>query len=632
MLRKLRRVTKAVIWIVAFTFIAALAFSFGVQVFPYILGISKTTVAVVNGEEIKFSEFRKVYGRFLESRGRGNASQNRFLRQQVLDQLIGRKLLIQAAKRAGLHVSPSLVWKEIAKMPAFQENGKPSKKLIRNFIKTDPMRWKELWREIEENLLIRSFIDYCKTTTLVPWDEIRALYKKENSKFTVEYGWWKRADFEKDINPTDDELRDFYSKNKDDYTETNVAKIAVVQAFISDFKRGLPKPKKHEIFAFYLTHLSDFKHPAMAKARHILIKVSENAPEEEVNKAEEKAYQILERALKGEDFAKLAQEYSEDEATAKKGGDLGWFEKGRMVPEFDNVVFDPTFEVGTVWEYPVKTRYGFHIIKLEGRKKPGFKPLKEVEKTIVEKIKTEKARQVARQVIERALRVALVTRSLRKASKIDSRLKYLESDPFQKGRYIPKVGYIREISEKAFEMKPGQIAGPVYQKNRAYYIFKLIKIYDEYVKPFEQVRGSVLASYKKRKALDAALQQAEKAYNMILKGASFKAAVKRAKGLYGMAKDIKWGDSVKEMGVVQEFYATLLSLTRNEVSKPVESDNGVFIARIISKEEPPELENKYEFANKKVAEWGEEFYRRLYSYLWTSASIEKYLDRFYPER
>lgn len=83
-------------------------------------------------------------------------------------------------------------------------------------------------------------------------------------------------------------------------------------------------------------------------------------------KAEEKAKEVLQKAVAGEDFATLAKNNSEDPMTASKGGDLGSFKKGEMVPEFDAVIFNPDFQVGTVWPELVRTDYGYHIIKKTG--------------------------------------------------------------------------------------------------------------------------------------------------------------------------------------------------------------------------------------------------------------------------
>ncbi len=97
----------------------------------------------------------------------------------------------------------------------------------------------------------------------------------------------------------------------------------------------------------------------MVRASHILI--NKMGSDE---KNHEEAMKLYDQLTKGADFAKLAKEYSSDPGSAIKGGDLGWFGKGMMVPEFEKAAFNG--RVGVV-QKPIKTTYGYHIIKVTGK-------------------------------------------------------------------------------------------------------------------------------------------------------------------------------------------------------------------------------------------------------------------------
>src|SRR5262249_60356727 len=99
----------------------------------------------------------------------------------------------------------------------------------------------------------------------------------------------------------------------------------------------------------------------------------------------------------GADFAELAKKYSEDEASAKQGGDLDYFGKGRMVPEFDQVVF--SMEAGTISD-PVKTQYGYHIIKLVDKKPTTTRTLQEMRQQIADQLAYERAQAQAGDLAE----------------------------------------------------------------------------------------------------------------------------------------------------------------------------------------------------------------------------------------
>jgi parvulin-like peptidyl-prolyl isomerase len=147
----------------------------------------------------------------------------------------------------------------------------------------------------------------------------------------------------------------------------------------------------------------------MVRARHILIRVDKSASEETKKKAREKAEDLLKRIRAGEDFAKLAGEFSEDPVTAEKGGDVGFFPKGRMVPEFEKVCFGlKPGEVSDVFE----TSYGFHIAKVEEKKPSATLPFDEVKGKVKTKLLDDFRKTRVSDFIEKALKDAGVEMDL----------------------------------------------------------------------------------------------------------------------------------------------------------------------------------------------------------------------------
>lgn len=128
------------------------------------------------------------------------------------------------------------------------------------------------------------------------------------------------------------------------------------------------------------------------EAKHILIstETDENASDEEKkakeNEAKTKAEEIIEKLKNGEDFSTLAKEYSDDEGSKENGGDLGYFNTGDMVEEFETAAYK--LDVNEYTTEPVKTTYGYHIIMKTGQKdKPSYKKSKD---TIKEKLVEQK--------------------------------------------------------------------------------------------------------------------------------------------------------------------------------------------------------------------------------------------------
>jgi peptidyl-prolyl cis-trans isomerase C len=120
-----------------------------------------------------------------------------------------------------------------------------------------------------------------------------------------------------------------------------------------------------ETKAFYDENTDKFMEKESVKASHILVRLEENADEDQKKAAEKKAQDLLKRVKKGEDFASLAKENSDDPSAAQNSGELGYFAHGQMVPEFDKAAFD--LKVGEISDV-VETSFGYHIIKCEDKK------------------------------------------------------------------------------------------------------------------------------------------------------------------------------------------------------------------------------------------------------------------------
>ena len=129
---------------------------------------------------------------------------------------------------------------------------------------------------------------------------------------------------------------------------------------------------------YYQKNPDQFTEPTKARARHVLIKVSRDASDEEIKQAKEKADLVLQKAKAGADFATLARDYSEG-PNAFKGGDLGFFARGEMVKSFDEAVFK--LQPGQISDV-VRSELGFHVIKLEEYKDPESIPFEKVEDKI----------------------------------------------------------------------------------------------------------------------------------------------------------------------------------------------------------------------------------------------------------
>ncbi len=157
--------------------------------------------------------------------------------------------------------------------------------------------------------------------------------------------------------------------------------------------------------AYYKAHPDTFKSPEMVRARHILIKAEPGASDEEKKKSKARAEEVLQRLKKGEDFAKLAAEVSDDTGTKAKGGDLDFFPKGTMIPAFDEAAF--SLKPGELSKV-VETEYGYHIIKVEEKKAALLEPYEKIAEKVKDQALQEMRKAAATEFVEKALKNAKV--------------------------------------------------------------------------------------------------------------------------------------------------------------------------------------------------------------------------------
>jgi peptidyl-prolyl cis-trans isomerase C len=158
--------------------------------------------------------------------------------------------------------------------------------------------------------------------------------------------------------------------------------------------------------AYYEAHKKEFENPEMVRARHILVAVKPDATPEQKEAAKKKAEELLAKAKAGEDFAKLAQENSDDPGSKAKGGDLGFFTQGSMVGKFEQAAF--ALKPGEL-SGVVETEFGYHIIKQEERKAAEQQPYEAVKEQVKARATQSIQQERLNAFLEKSMKDAKVT-------------------------------------------------------------------------------------------------------------------------------------------------------------------------------------------------------------------------------
>ncbi len=175
----------------------------------------------------------------------------------------------------------------------------------------------------------------------------------------------------------------------------NIHKGLLRQQIIDEEVSQKVSVSPEESQSFFQEHKDDYVQEEAVHARHILFRVAADASPEDDHKAKDRANAVLTKAKKGDDFARLAQEFSEG-PTKEKGGDLGYFGRGKMVKPFEDAAFK--LKAGEISD-PVRTRFGYHIIKVEDRKEAKHLSYEEAQDQVRQKVTEEKAIALYREYI-----------------------------------------------------------------------------------------------------------------------------------------------------------------------------------------------------------------------------------------
>ncbi len=252
----------------------------------------------------------------------------------------------------------------------------------------------EGYRQILDELITEKLVNKAAAGITVPQADVDAQIAKIKAQFPSDEAFSKQLS---QVGQTPEQL-----------SET-IRKMLQQQRWLEDQLAGKTDISDEEAKKFYDENKKEFEQPETVKASHILFRVNKDDSEDVVNQKLKAAQTAETRAKKGEDFTALAKELSEEPGAKESGGDLGFFSKDRMVPEFAEVAFSE--KVGDVSD-PVRTQFGWHVIKVTDKKPAGTLPYDEVKAQLNTYLKSKKQEEAAQELLK----------SLRDSAKIENTL------------------------------------------------------------------------------------------------------------------------------------------------------------------------------------------------------------------
>lgn len=406
--------------------------------------------AVVNDKSISMVEYRNALQRMIDFYSQmmqgqfDEKMQKQFrIRENTIQQLVNEILIAEQAEGMGIKVTDDEVRASILDMPFLKKDGRFSRENYEGLLRYYHLTAAQFEESIKKNSL---------------HEKARRLFEQSVKA--------SPAAIEKEKSLRSIKLNLEFVKLDHGLARQNIKFAeAELESFVKDPKN------KQSIKEYYDLHKAEYSQAEEVRARHILIKAQKGNAEEE-RKAKEKL-QAAQNELKTKTFDEVAKKFSDDPGSKMRGGELGYFGKGRMVPEFEKAAFaQPVGKVGD----PVQTEYGFHIIKVEAKKAPETKSFEVAAKDIAQKLMSEKKVNADLAEIDKKMSSS-PSEAASQMLKLSGKSSWEETGLFALSEdNIPKIGDSEEVTGIIMGLTDAKPFAPRLVKvNDMTYLFKLKK-------------------------------------------------------------------------------------------------------------------------------------------------------------
>ncbi len=425
---------------------------------------------------------------------------------------------------------------------------------------------------------------------------VREAYRAQGTKVKFDYAVISAEDIAKTVNPSDAELQSFFKSNQARYATAvpETRKLQYIAFDASNLPGGKPQVTDAEVQAYYKKNLDAYKVQDQVKVRHILISVPQGADGKTDAAAKAKAEDVLKQIKAGGNFAALAEKNSDDPGSKTQGGELGWLDRGKTVPEFDKMAF--SLAPGQTSDL-VKTQFGYHILQVEDKKTAHERPLAEVKPEIVPVLEQQKA-GAAEQNFASQLAADAKKNGMEKAASAKG-LHVVTTDFLAKDGVIAGLADGSPLLAQAFATTKG--ADPVaVSTGEGFAIFRVEDVKAAHAPEFADYKAHILNDYREQQVpqlLSAALNKLNdraKVLNDLKKAAA------------EMNIPVKTSDFVNRDGQVAGLgpmsgpAAVAFTLAKGAISPPINAERIGAILKVLDKQEPSAEEITQNFAKMRA--------------------------------
>ncbi len=463
------------------------------------------------------------------------------LRQMVIDGLVQRTLLLQSAQEMGFHLSEEMIDQLIVNTPQFQIDGKFDRAQFESVLRgagLTPLLYRDLVRK--EKLIDQERSGYL-LSAFATNDELERLIALDRQ--TRELSWVTLPADPTAVSVDESEIAASYEQQKANFVTEEQVRVDYVELDREDFARP-DEVSAAEIQSAYQQLVDGFKSQEERSARHILIDI--NAERDDAA-ALAKANALRQEILDGADFAAVAKRESADLGSAAEGGELGYNGRGVFVEPFEKALF--SLAEGAVSE-PVRTEFGYHLIKVDGVRQTEVPTLAEAETDLRDQVAQGKAEQQYVAALERLADLSFSSTDLQSAAD-ELGLQIRTSELFSRKGGADALSLSPRVVEAAFSdqiLKDQLNSDPLELDAGRTVVIHL----HEHVEPrqlsLDEVRPQIEQQVRSDKARSVAAQQAEQ----------WLAGLQQGKALADLAPQLQWTEPRAVDRAAQDVPATVL--------------------------------------------------------------------------
>jgi peptidyl-prolyl cis-trans isomerase D len=574
-------------------FLLILAVSMVTYLIPGFTGDTQVTesgvVARVGDQEIHRDDVSRVVQAMARQQNYP-ASLLPFLNQRAVQELIQEAEITYEAERMGLKVSDKELRNELQNTSPYKEALFPGGKWIgaqeyKSLLSQNNLTVDQFEHSVKEGLLRRKLFTVIAANAAVPEKEVEQAYKDKNTKVKVQYAIIQLDDVLKTIKPTETELKAYFEANQARY-QNAIGEKRQIKYFVLNDKdlAGKVTVDPAEVERYYNKNKDAFRVPDRVKARHILIATTAASPGEApdqktVDAARAKAQDVLKQVKAGGDFAELAKKYSQDPGSKDKGGELGWFGRGQMLPEFEKVAFAQN--KGQISDL-VQTDYGFHIIQTEDKEEAGVKPLAEVKNDIEKELKAAQLNALQNKASTEAISDARKEGLEKAAAKNHAQV---ASSLVGQSDSLPGIGAQPTFMDAVFTTN--EKAGPqVARIPTGSVVFEVTRIEPARKPSFEEVKDRVTTEFKNERANDILRRKTQEMADHAHNEHNLAKAAKEAGATLKTSDLVGRGSVVPDLGSMSGPAAAAFNLKQGEISGPLNLGRSQGVLQVVERQEP----------------------------------------------